>query len=382
MINNDALEEMVSVIQDGHINFLIGSGLSSPYLSTLGTIEKLLTELECKDADKKVKKIIEVSIKKKFFDDVVLKNSDILSGDVNAEKVLINYEEFLSFLIKILLKRKSTLIGKQINLFTSNYDIFLEKAIERLNVDFNDGFNGRFKPLFSTSNFNKIFLKKSLQYDNRSELPYFNLLKIHGSLTWSLNMVNDRVEFSDLNNIKGIAEKSIKITNAIDVKNDCNSIEDIFKLVDKDAEFSNEMEEFLKSYQSLAIVNPTKAKFRETLLDKNYYDLLRIFSNKLEKESSVLFVMGFSMADKHVAQIIIRAIDSNPTLMVYIVAYDDDAQEAIEKNINRSDLKYKKIKYLAPTEKMKKDGKKFSLDIINEQIFSEIFNKIKQGTEK
>ena len=128
MINNDTLEEMVSVIQDGHINFLIGSGLSSPYLSTLGNIEKLLTELECNDADKKVKKIIEVSIKKKFFDDVVLKNSDILSGDVNAEKVLINYEEFLGFLIKILLKRKSTLLGKQINLFTSNYDIFLEHS--------------------------------------------------------------------------------------------------------------------------------------------------------------------------------------------------------------------------------------------------------------
>jgi len=39
------------------------------------------------------------------------------------------------------------------------------------------------------------------------------------------------------------------------------------------------------------IVNPAKTKFEDTLLNQYYYDLLRIYSNELEKENSVLFVI-------------------------------------------------------------------------------------------
>jgi hypothetical protein len=39
------------------------------------------------------------------------------------------------------------------------------------------------------------------------------------------------------------------------------------------------------------IVNPSKKKFKDTVLNETHYDLLRIYNNELEKENSVLFVM-------------------------------------------------------------------------------------------
>lgn len=39
------IAKLKTFIQSANINFLFGSGLSNPYLSTLGDIEKWLTEL-------------------------------------------------------------------------------------------------------------------------------------------------------------------------------------------------------------------------------------------------------------------------------------------------------------------------------------------------
>ena len=61
-----------------------------------------------------------------------------------------------------------------------------------------------------------------------------------------------------------------------------------------------EYKNMLFSYKSnFLIVNPTKEKFSDTLLNKNYYELLRIFSNELEKENTLLVVNGFSFNDEH-----------------------------------------------------------------------------------
>ena len=44
-------EEITKVIESCHLNFLIGSGASKPFLETLGIIEDLLTELSDKEDD-------------------------------------------------------------------------------------------------------------------------------------------------------------------------------------------------------------------------------------------------------------------------------------------------------------------------------------------
>lgn len=74
------------------------------------------------------------------------------------------------------------------------------------------------------------------------------------------------------------------------------------------------VEDFVNEYNNLHIINPTKEKFEETLLSNVYYDLLRMYSNELEKNNTVLFVFGFSFKDEHIYSItkcIIKPVDGN-----------------------------------------------------------------------
>ncbi|MEK9138470.1 MAG: hypothetical protein AAB393_15195, partial [Bacteroidota bacterium] len=95
-------------------------------------------------------------------------------------------------------------------------------------------------------------------------------------------------------------------------------------------------------------VNPTKDKFRQTVLNDTYYDLLRIYSNELEKENSLLFAMGFSFADEHIRQLTIRAADVNPTLMIYVLAYDEDARASIAARFPASSIRNGNLRVIAP----------------------------------
>jgi len=114
--------------------------------------------------------------------------------------VISNYKDFLVLLNTIVLKRKSSILSKQVNLFTTNIDVFIEKALEETQLEYNDGFYGRFNPVFSLTNFKKSIFKKSLHYDNSSEIPVFNLLKVHVSLTWQSE--NEKIFYSYLKVIK------------------------------------------------------------------------------------------------------------------------------------------------------------------------------------
>lgn len=69
------IDDIKNFIQSANINFLVGAGLSSPYLSTLSKIEDHLTDLSNpKELDKNIAKIVKASIYKEFFCNVILKN--------------------------------------------------------------------------------------------------------------------------------------------------------------------------------------------------------------------------------------------------------------------------------------------------------------------
>lgn len=55
------IKQFKNIIQSSHINFLFGSGLSVPYLKTLGNIETWLTEAESINDDKE-KTIVQTSL--------------------------------------------------------------------------------------------------------------------------------------------------------------------------------------------------------------------------------------------------------------------------------------------------------------------------------
>ena len=92
---------------------------------------------------------------------------------------------------------------------------------------------------------------------------------------------------------------------------------------------------FRKDYQRLVMINPRKTKFQETVLDLHFYELMRLYSNALERTSTCLMVAGFSFADEHIAQITMRAAASNPTLLIIIFAYDKGAKDSIQENLKK-----------------------------------------------
>ena len=386
-LNINRLKDM---IQDSNINFLFGSGMSAPYLNTLGKIESLLTDLsreDCEIKNEANKKIIISSLYKKFFDDVIDKNLDILNENNDSRTIIDNYKTFFEKLNSLILKRKNKLLSKQINIFTTNIDICLEKAIEEKNFECNDGFNGRFKPQYDLSNFKKSLYKTSLHYENSSEIPVFNIMKIHGSLTWMLNKHNRVIFDSNLTLVKNIKE-----VNLADAK-DFILISDDDNLATLETKINNinceNLHNFIAEYNKLAIVNPTKDKFRDTIINQIYYDLLRIYANELEKENTILFVMGFSFADEHIRELTLRVANSNPTLIIYIFAYTNEAKTIIEHNIDMNSVKNSNIFIIAPEiladvdnnsedkdDKCETDAFKYDFATINQKIFEKLLAQI------
>ena len=334
---------MKEIIQSCHLNFLIGAGTSNPFLPLLNDIEVRLSKET--DETKKIK------IYKEYFGGAMLPNKSIIDGTVDRKdgsNFKITYDSYVKFfrtISHILLKRKSSLMSKQANIFTTNIDIVMETALEESNINYNDGFVGQIKPVFGLSNFKKSLLKRSLHFEHVSEIPLFNLIKTHGSLTWKKS--GDKIVLSKLEHF----DKT---------------------LLDKDGAA------FQAKYDELLIVNPRQEKFKETVLDLTYYELLRMYSSELEKENSVLFVMGFSFADQHIQEITIRAANSNPTLKVYIFCYKPAELSNMKKNIRFDELRYSNIEILVPEDDT--EPARFTLGKVNELYFEKIAPTIQEIT--
>lgn len=384
-------ENLKRVIESCHLNFLIGAGLSSPYLSILGNIESLLTSNANSGTPKK---IIEASIKKYYFDNCVKGNLALLDTtycekgkESELEKVTNDYTNLIKSLQLILINRESNIVSKQVNLFTTNMDIFLDKTIEELGYVLNDGFYGRINPTFGTENFHNSIHKYSSHYEYKSELPLFNLFKMHGSVDWKRTNLKEGLgtykitHDSDLSIIRNIAKIEIAdddFTAMIDVDNydDENKViktlsfaeilEETLSLEDKDIH-----DTFLNHYSDLIMINPTKDKFKDTTSNLYFYELLRMYSNHLEKENSVLFVLGFSFADEHIREITKRVLKSNPTLLVVIFCRKDD-QYIFENMFDKAN----NIICLSPEEE--KDF--YSLDIVNAFLFEKLANELRNTT--
>lgn len=97
------------------------------------------------------------------------------------------------------------------------------------------------------------------------------------------------------------------------------------------------LDDFEKDYHKLQVVNPTKDKFRETVFQQNYYQLLRMLSFELEKQDSVLIVFGFSFADEHILEIVRRSI-INPYLKIYVICYNERSKRDLEDKLSDAGL--------------------------------------------
>lgn len=333
---------MIQYIQSANINFMIGSGASRPYLATLGSIETWLTQLaEDRKSEKAEYIVIEASIYKAFYETVIKPNHLISEIDVNYTETKNNYKTFLAAWNGIMNKRNSRIHNKQVNLFTTNVDLMFEHSSTGMGIELNDGFQGSVEQLYDESNFMKSVNKTSLHFQYVSEIPVFNLMKVHGSINWeqtgNTGIKNNTFWYWYIEEaIKAIpSDKFIEIHHILPdgtqkEKTYDELVADARRLAIDDTTI---YDEFLKHYRSLIIVNPTKHKFEETVIDFHFYELMRMYANALEKENTLLFAAGFSFADEHIASITKRAADVNPTLQIIVFAFNDAEEDSFKKRL-------------------------------------------------
>lgn len=408
------IEQIKSIIQSAHINFLIGSGVSRPYLNTLGSVETWLTELSNNPLDDEIKNdIVKCSILNEYLTGVIIPNLEKVINDnydhyknwiikeligpdsaptkeeekgISLDNTINEYKLFLQYIHSILARRGSNLRNKTANLFTTNIDILLEFANQGLGIELNDGFSGRKPSVYDDNSFSKQATKVGLHSQKASEIPTINYIKLHGSINWSegdehkiiaddslKNVVDTQAAFNEIKTYLIDIQSQLKAYNNLDDDAEKPSfvnflLEEVAYDNANSVEIKTKLEKALSSYSKIIMVNPTKRKFRETVMDMPFYELMRFYSNSLERENCVLFVSGFSFADEHLAKITLRAAANNPTLSIIIFAYDDKAKNDIEKALERiggipnknilclSPLDYKKANENEESSKIKIDN--------------------------
>lgn len=259
------------------LNFLVGSGVSMPAIPLMSMVSGENMEEKNENLVNKVKEI----------------SNKLIESDFSDEKVQQTYRSYYRFLfqiIQLLNQSNSRQIPRSVNIFTTNYDLFIEKAIDQLSLEnrfvFNDGANGYFKRYIDSVNYNRVVSYKGLNDNYINEIPSINLIKPHGSVNWQQE--NDRILVKH---------------NVID---------------------------------NCVVVKPTGIEGQETFLNNYFHDMLRMFQLELDKPQSVLFVIGFSFQDKHIAKMFKRALQ-NCELLAYIFCYRDEEVEKILENLDLDD---------------------------------------------
>lgn len=325
-ISNKNDKETIATIlqkatQSANLNFIIGSGCSYPAIDTLGNIEKKIQSLIDRGKQNKADRKL-FGYLKPFVESVeMLRNTP----DEAHAHVLERYKSFLGLISKVLFERKNNIISKQATIFSTNYDLFIEKASESFlgSLKLNDGFirnpslDGRYK--FSTADYFTSIYNNGNLYNYQVQIPSVNLIKFHGSLSWISEGGSILFSVDHLASLKKEMEK---------VKKD-EEISKVREIIDK-----------------FSVILPNKEKFKDTLMNQYYYDLLRIYANELDKENTLLVAEGFSFADEHILEITIRAL-RNPTLRLVIFCFEEDELSKYEEKFKRHgnvDIVYSKEK--------------------------------------
>ncbi|QCR33721.1 SIR2 family protein [Lysinibacillus sp. SGAir0095] len=353
------INELQTQIAEKNVNFLIGSGASVPYFPSLGNIEKVLTERQYNPS---VRQLIYLH----YFTEIINKNFDLINETVKCEYyVTKNYRLFIKGLVNIMNYRNARISPKRANIFTTNYDMFFERATDHeqrsnSSLILNDGGSGYLLRTLSSENFHKTVSRNGVFDNYHKELPTINLIKCHGSVNW-VNSFLENQQTIEIRNDLQLIKKIRNAANEIKLKEDDKKlIEDYLWVEEYDEQLDMKIHEiaeinfssldlFFQEYKSLMIINPEKNKFKNTVLDEYYYSMLRLLSYELEKDQTILIVFGFSFADEHIRNLVKRSFH-NPQLRIYIFVYKNGMRKEIMQLLN---CQYQSnVVIIEPTEEM------------------------------
>lgn len=345
-VNKNDEKYLRNAFSSGHLNFLLGSAFSIETVPTLGNREawfceaRSMTSQYPEDSDWQ---LAEQLLKAEYFASVML---PLLDAQPTGSQI-----RLIEATMKLVSARGTTTIPRRANIFTTNYDPFIELALEEKGVSFNDGFVGRDHPLLTTRSFSRLQYEQSLFMEYSSQVATLNVLKPHGSLTWkkgskdgSITYVSHAALLSPFSDEYGSLFSSEQINEIMRLVGNDPDTTGMIRLREIAHQLSPEENRILLDFTAkytadLCLVNPTKKKFEETVLDLFYYELLRIFANELDRSNALLVTFGFSFEDEHILDLTRRALD-NPELILIISCYQDsNAFDYAEKFKGKSNVR-------------------------------------------
>ena len=214
------------------------------------------------------------------------------------------------------------------NIFTTNYDLYSEKAMDELGITYTNGFSGFIERYFNPSIFNYALAEQmdisSFKWNVIDSFIY--LFKIHGSVNW--------VEVEDSN-------KLFKIKELQDFNFDTLKV------------------------QPNLMIYPSPIK-QNASLGTPYSDLFRELQKRITQKQSVLVTMGYSFSDEHINNLIYQAL-TIPTFRLVIFSeigiYDGTDYTIQKKSIDKlRDLNDPRIWIIGSDKEFEKKG---TIDTIN-----------------
>lgn len=170
-------------------------------------------------------------------------------------------------------------------IFTTNYDLIIEKSLEASYIPFFDGFVGSYEPFFWEESIDKIVSKNDLTQN------WIRLWKLHGSLSWfwKKDSVTD-------------TQRIIRIGK-----------------IDGEIEDKNEL-----------VIYPSKDKYDSSRKQPfvAYFDRLKNFL--LSGELLFIFT-GYSFSDQHINDVIFNCLRQNNRLFIVVLFYKDEEVENLYK---------------------------------------------------
>lgn len=156
--------------------------------------------------------------------------------------------------------------NQPVEVFTTNYDLLIEQALERNSIPYFDGFVGGYRPFFDNY---------SVEQDN---LPtrWTRLWKLHGSVNW---MSKEEAE-------------SVRVWRT-------------------------------DSYGGeRAVIHPSDLKYNESR-KMPYLALIDRLREFLNKSRSILFVIGYSFGDQHINQVLSQSLRDSPSSNLFALKYGE-----------------------------------------------------------
>jgi len=253
-------------------------------------------QLGVKEEDKSTDDLI------KIIEEIIFEEINIDFSEISCMEVLNTYKTFYQ---KVTYRNKDL---SRVNIFTTNNDLFNERVLDNLNINYNNGFGGGLERFFNPARFGYTFSKKietSIEkYEALDNMIY--LYKLHGSINW--------IE-KEGNSLFNIQEINIKHTD--------------------------------KKPPESVLIYPNPLKQSKSLTSP-YTDIIREFQKKLLLQNSVLFIIGYSFSDDHLNNIIYQALSSNSSISIVIFGnYDKPIFKIDDKRIYKiyGEVESKKIHY-------------------------------------